>query len=135
MTRSLLALVPALALAPAAAAQLPALPGTSPGLVGPPPPLPPPVAVPGPTPTPGPPVTAPGAGFYKSGGVLVGADGRYPYDTGYYLLGGTDGLARSTGHFTMVYPEPPAGYGAGAPAGPAKSGLAHLFHGRCHPRR
>src|SRR5262245_28527458 len=44
-------------------------------------------------------------GFYKSGGVLVGADGNYPYDSGMYLLGGTD-IARVTGYFRMVYPPP-----------------------------
>ena len=67
---------------------------------------PPPVTV-APAPKPEPiviPVTAakPPQGFYKSGGVLVGADGYYPFDTGDYLLGGTQGLARSTGFFYMV---------------------------------
>jgi len=52
-------------------------------------------------------------GYYKSGGVLVGADGNYPYDSGMYLLGGTD-TARVTGYFRMVMPPPGAG-GAGYP--------------------
>ena len=43
--------------------------------------------------------------FHKSGGVVVGAYGLYPYDTGAWLLGGTDGLTRQSGSFTMVYPD------------------------------
>ena len=82
-----------------------------------------PPPLPGPTPTPGPPITTPGAGFYRSGGVHIGA-GVYPYDSGNYLLAGTQGFARSTGTFEMV---PPAG-GMYGPAGPRCS----LFHGhRC----
>ena len=46
----------------------------------------------------------PPSGFYKSGGVLVGADGYYPFDTGHYLLGGFDGLTRYSGSFVMVPP-------------------------------
>ncbi|MBA4064223.1 MAG: hypothetical protein C0501_11010 [Isosphaera sp.] len=133
MTRYLLALAPVLAFTTDAAAQLPVLPGqVSGGVVGPPPPLPPPPAYPGPTPTPGPPVITPGAGFYKSNGVLVGADGWYPYDSGYWLLGGTDGFVRSTGHFRMVYPEPPPGVGPGGPTVAPRHPhpLHRLFH---HP--
>ena len=65
--------------------------------------------VPLPAPIPAPiviPVTSakPPSGFYKSGGVLVGADGYYPFDTGAYLLGGFDGLTRYSGTFYMVSP-------------------------------
>ena len=49
----------------------------------------------------------PPSGFYKSGGVLVGADGYYPFDTGHYLLGGFDGLTRYSGSFVMVPPGAP----------------------------
>jgi len=62
-------------------------------------------------------------GFYKSGGVLVGSNGYFPYDTGAYLLGGTDGLARSMGFYTMVPAvtmdsAPGTGTGAPCPYGP-----------------
>jgi hypothetical protein len=61
-------------------------------------------------------IVNPGLGFYKSGGVLVGSQGYYPYDTGAFLLGGTDGLARYTGFFAMVYPSAPGGeFGAFGP--------------------
>jgi hypothetical protein len=68
-----------------------------------------PVAPPAPGVTPAPiviPITSakPPAGYYKSGGVLVGADGYYPFDTGKYLLGGFDGLARYSGTYYMVSP-------------------------------
>lgn len=78
-------------------------------------PVPVPVVPPGPgarlAPTPVPmrapiviPVTSakPPAGYYKSGGVLVGADGYYPFDTGPYLLGGFEGLTRYSGTYVMV---------------------------------
>jgi len=65
-------------------------------------------------------IVNPGLGFYKSGGVLVGSQGYYPYDTGDMLLGGTEGLARFTGYFAMVYPTPPGGeFGAFGPDGSA----------------
>jgi hypothetical protein len=35
---------------------------------------------------------------------VVGAYGFYPYDTGDWLLGGTEGLTRQSGSFTMVGP-------------------------------
>ena len=56
------------------------------------------------------PVTSakPPYGFYKSGGVLVGADGYLPFDTGPFLLGGYDGLTRYSGSFVMVPPGPPS---------------------------
>lgn len=53
--------------------------------------------------------------FHKSGGVVVGVYGLYPYDTGEWLLGGTDGLTRQSGSFTMVYPGLPGGSAVGAP--------------------
>src|SRR5262249_22856685 len=48
-----------------------------------------------------PPGTPPGPAlpFHKSGGVVVGAYGFYPYDTGEWLLGGTAGLTRQSGSF------------------------------------
>ncbi len=46
--------------------------------------------------------------FYKSGGVAVGVYGYYPFDTGEWLLGGTEGQTRQSGSFTMVYPDLPA---------------------------
>lgn len=77
-----------------------------------------------------PPGTPPGPAipFYKSGGVAVGVYGYYPYDTGAWLLGDTDGTTRQTGAFTMVYPDT-----AGAFVGPVPR--TPLFHGRtrCGP--
>jgi hypothetical protein len=69
-----------------------------------------PITPPAPAATPTPiviPVTSakPPSGYYKSGGVLVGADGYYPFDTGNYLLGGFDGLARYSGTYYMVSPD------------------------------
>ncbi|HEY1186068.1 MAG TPA: hypothetical protein VGE74_00365 [Gemmata sp.] len=54
-----------------------------------------------------PPGTPPGPAvpFVKSGGLVVGVYGYYPYDSGQWLLGGTDGLTRQSGAYTMVYPE------------------------------
>ncbi|MBP3955915.1 hypothetical protein J8F10_11525 [Gemmata sp. G18] len=102
-----------------------------------PPPPPPPVAV-HPTlvapaigsPAPNvfvPPGTPPGPAipFYKSGGLVVGVYGLYPYDTGHWLLGGTDGVTRQSGAFTMVYPETT---GAVAPVGPVSR--TPIFHGK-----
>lgn len=43
-------------------------------------------------------------GYYKSGGVFVGGSGALPFDSGYYLLGGTDGLARVAGSYRLVVP-------------------------------
>jgi hypothetical protein len=71
---------------------------------GPPPAMPSQPVLQGPPPTPGGPVTAFGSGFYRSGGIFIGANGYLPYDTGTYLLAGTDGLARSTGVFMMSQP-------------------------------
>lgn len=42
--------------------------------------------------------------LHKSGGVVVGAYGFYPYDTGDWLLGGNEGVTRQSGSFTMVAP-------------------------------
>lgn len=87
---------------------------------GPPPPTPPQPVLQGPPPSPGGPVTAFGAGFYRSGGIFVGNGGYFPYDTGTYLLAGSDGLARSSGVFTMVAP-------SGGDAAPAGGGRCRLF--------
>lgn len=80
------------------------------------------------------PTSKPPVGYYKSGHVLVGADGYYPFDSGDYLLGGTDGLARFRGQFVMVPTGAPAvtdngGYwGHGGSWG---NGTRHrLFHRR-----
>ena len=69
-----------------------------------------------------PPGTPPGPAipFVKSGGLVVGVYGYYPYDTGHWLLGGTDGLTRQSGAFTMVYPE-----STGVVVGPVSRGGAH----------
>ncbi|MDY3557151.1 hypothetical protein R5W24_006338 [Gemmata sp. JC717] len=76
-----------------------------------------------------PPGTPPGPAFpfAKSGGLVVGVYGYYPYDTGVWLRGGTDGLTRQSGAFTMVYPE-----STGVVVGPVSHGH---FHGklRCGP--
>jgi hypothetical protein len=61
--------------------------------------------------------------FHKSGGVVVGAYGFYPYDTGYWALGSNEGLARQSGSFTMVYP-------GVFPAPAAPGGLFAGKHGR-----
>jgi hypothetical protein len=102
MTRYVVATALLVSLAPAAGAQ--------PVPINPPPGT---VSAPGPIVIP---ITSakPPSGFYKSGGVLVGADGYYPFDTGPYLLGGYEGLTRYSGSFVMV---PPGGAHA-APAGP-----------------
>lgn len=100
---------------------------------------------PPPGPAPGPiiiPVTSakPPYGYYKSGGVLVGADGYLPFDTGPYLLGGFDGLTRYSGSFVMVPPGPlsvpyafsPAMNEPAAPLYPVVPAPSHgrLFHRR-----
>lgn len=71
-----------------------------------------------------PPAARPGPAipFHKSGGVVVGAYGFYPYDTGDWLLGGNEGVTRQSGSFTMVAP-------GHLPAGP----FAHAH--RPHRRR
>jgi hypothetical protein len=53
-----------------------------------------------------PPGARPGSAipFHKSGGVVAGAYGFYPYDSGEWLLGDTMGSTRQSGSFTMVYP-------------------------------
>jgi hypothetical protein len=81
------------------------------------PPIPPPPAVyePNVYVPPGAPL-GPAIPFHKSTGVVVGAYGLYPYDTGDWLLGGTDGLSRQSGSFTMVYP----GMIAGSASAPRK---------------
>ena len=98
-----------------------------------------PMAPPPTTPTPTPiaiPITSarPPTGYYKSGGVLVGSDGYYPFDTGAYLLGGYDGLTRSTGTFYMVPPAtafgPPAPVVVESAAPVYATGRGRLFHKR-----
>lgn len=98
MRRFVIAAVLAAALGPPAAAQ------PVPQMVPPVPPPPPPAAY---QPNVNVPLGAPpgpAIPFHKSTGVVVGAYGLYPYDTGDWLLGGTDGLTRQSGSFTMVYP-------------------------------
>jgi len=76
------------------------LAGAQPITTGPPlAPAPGPIIIPVPT-------VKPPYGYYKSGGVLVGADGYLPFDTGPYLLGGFEGLTRYYGSFVMVPPVP-----------------------------
>jgi hypothetical protein len=69
-----------------------------------------------------PPGAAPGPAipFHKSTGVVVGAYGFYPYDTGEWLLGGTEGQTRQSGSFTMVHPG----------VFPAPAPKRHLWHRR-----
>jgi hypothetical protein len=65
----------------------------------------------------------PGIPYQKSTGLIVGTTGYYPYDTGAWLLGGTDGLTRQSGAFTMVFPGGNAEGDAPAPvAAPCKHG-------------
>lgn len=108
MMRALSAAVLVAVLAPAAGAQPAPAPPAVPVMAIPFPPelpVPPPPAVfqpnvfvpPGARP-------GPAIPFHKSGGVVVGAYGFYPYDTGNWLLGGTEGLTRQSGSFTMVGP-------------------------------
>ncbi|MFM8274692.1 MAG: hypothetical protein ACKODX_20505 [Gemmata sp.] len=66
--------------------------------------------------------------FYKSGGVAVGVYGYYPYDTGHWLLGGTDGLSRQHGSFTMVFPESSGAVGVGHGHGHGHGKLFGKFH-------
>jgi hypothetical protein len=89
-------------------------------LPGPLPPWPSDIPPAGPIPSPVPPTptytgpAGPAFPYQKSGGLIVGTTGLYPYDSGAWLLGGSDGLTRQSGAFTMVYPngnaEPPASY-------------------------
>jgi hypothetical protein len=71
--------------------------------------------------------------------VLVGADGHYPFDTGAYLLGGFEGLARYYGSFVMVPGEvahsavssaPPVVEAAPIVFAPAGSPRGRFFHRR-----
>jgi hypothetical protein len=52
------------------------------------------------------PAGAPLVGYYKEGGVLVGADGRYPFDSGEWTLAGFAGNTRSYGSFMITLPSP-----------------------------
>jgi opacity protein-like surface antigen len=103
MTRFALAAVLAVALAQSASAQPAPITLPVPGAVLPPPPPPalyrPDVYIPPGTPA------GPAIPFIKSNGVIAGAYGFYPYDSGDWMLGGTLGLYRSSGSFTMVYPQ------------------------------
>lgn len=71
--------------------------------------------------------------FYKSGNVLIGSAGYFPYDTGEYALAGFDGVARYSGYFTMM-PSPGAvGFsGACSPRDPATGGIVwsppHVYY-------
>jgi hypothetical protein len=74
---------------------------------------PPKTVLPAPTPMVVPPAPVPQSlsvpqGFFVSGGALIGSNGSYPYDSGMYLLGGSD-TARVTGYYRMVYPGSPGG--------------------------
>ena len=108
MTRLALAAVLVAALGPVAAAQPmpPAQPQPAPApVLEMVPPVPPPPAVYQPN-VYVPPSARPGPAipYHKTGGVVVGAYGFYPYDTGDWLLGGSDGISRQSGSFTMVAP-------------------------------
>jgi hypothetical protein len=120
MTRLSLATLLLVSIAPVATAQPGALPPIPPPLAPPPPNIAKPIPVtpsdtstvpPGliPNPIPLPPTykgePGPAMPFYKSGGIIVGSTGYFPYDTGSWLLGGIDGQTRQSGAYTMVYPE------------------------------
>jgi hypothetical protein len=45
-------------------------------------------------------------GYYKMDALLVGADGRYPFDSGEYSLAGFQGNARIYGTFCVTLPPP-----------------------------
>jgi hypothetical protein len=67
------------------------------------------------------------------GGVIVGTTGYYPYDSGAWLLGNTDGLTRHSGPYTMVFPDGNAGDAQPAPAAaPTKRGLLFKHGLFCH---
>lgn len=61
--------------------------------------------------------------IYKSGGHILGRDGIYPYDSGEYLLSGSDGLTRSSGGFTMELPGAAPALTTGKHWGHSRSGL------------
>lgn len=52
------------------------------------------------------PAGKPLTGYYKMDGLLVGADGRYPFDSGEYNLAGYAGNARIYGTFEITLPAP-----------------------------
>jgi hypothetical protein len=83
------------------------------------------VPVPNPDPVPPPPVYSgppgPAIPVHKSGGLVVGTNGYYPYDTGLYLLAET-GVSRQAGFYTMVYP------GGNVPTVAAPAPRGHFKH-------
>lgn len=110
MKRLLIATAMVAALAATATAQQPA--------TAPPTPMPPATAAPligAPTSPAAPAIGAPvypaparpALTYTRSGGYVIGADGLYPYHTGEWLLGGTQGLTSYGGHFTMEFPATP----------------------------
>jgi hypothetical protein len=52
------------------------------------------------------PAGKPLVGYYKMDNLLVGADGRYPFDSGEYNLSGFAGNARIYGTFAVTLPRP-----------------------------
>ena len=94
---------PAVPLPPGALPASTIPPGTVPPGTPLPPPPPPAVYQPDVYVRPGTP-PGPAIPYHKSTGLVIGAYGFYPYDTGDWLLGGTQGVTRSRGSFTMVYP-------------------------------
>jgi hypothetical protein len=77
----------------------------------------------------------PPVGFFKSGSVLVGENGYYPFDTGAYALGGYDGLTRQYGSFVMVPPGSAGVPGASLPAFADYPIMTAPAHGRLFHRR
>jgi hypothetical protein len=115
MKRSLFALALALASATAASAQPPIIP----------------------TPTPAPPAPEVRPPIPTARWMFAGPPGVFFYDSGDYLLGGAQGISRSTGAFTMSGGNGTAfgaagygagGYGTAAPAGPYCAPRGRLFH-------
>jgi hypothetical protein len=104
MKRYLLAVVLAIASAPTASAQFPVIPP------------PPPVAE----------VRPPFPPYHW---MFAGPPGVLLYDSGEYLLGGTQGQARVTGGFTMEFPN-----GSGFHAGSGATAVGPVTSGYCPPR-
>jgi hypothetical protein len=65
--------------------------------------------------------------YQKSGGLVVGINGQYPYDSGAWLLASNNGFARQSGAFTMVFPDEPGADGSQPAPGPRARGF-QLFH-------
>jgi len=77
----------------------------------------------------------PPVGFFKSGSVLVGENGYYPFDTGAYALGGYDGLTRQYGSFVMVPVSSASQFSNSVPTISESPVISPPAHGRLFHRR